>query len=204
MPEITTLVFMRRVKSRILFEQMLGRATRTCDKFVKDHFEIYDPVGVYESLEPVSTMKPVVVNPTVTFTQLLDGLEVIEEENQVRNQVNQIIAKLQRKKRDMDHHTLEQFTEMSGGMEPSEFIADVEEQEPGAAKERLLKHYEMFRMLQESKGKRARSVVVSTDADKLISHERGYGEHESRRPEDYLDEFSDYIRTNLNEIADAG
>lgn len=200
-PEITTLVFMRRVKSRILFEQMLGRATRTCDKFVKDHFEIYDPVGVYESLEPVSTMKPVVVNPTVTFTQLLDGLEVIEEENQVRNQVNQIIAKLQRKKRDMDHHSLEQFTEMSGGMEPSEFIADVEEQEPGAAKERLLKHYEMFRMLQESKGKRARSVVVSTDADKLISHERGYGEHESRRPEDYLDEFSDYIRTNLNEIA---
>ena len=29
-PEITTLVFMRRVKSRILFEQMLGRATRLC------------------------------------------------------------------------------------------------------------------------------------------------------------------------------
>lgn len=36
-PEITTLVFMRRVKSRILFEQMLGRATRLCDKFAKDH-----------------------------------------------------------------------------------------------------------------------------------------------------------------------
>ena len=200
-PEITTLVFMRRVKSRILFEQMLGRATRICDKLGKDHFEIYDPVGVYASLEPVSTMKPVVVNPTVTFTQLLDGLEVIEEENQVQNQVNQIIAKLQRRKRSMDRNTLEQFTEMSGGMEPSQFIADVEEQEPMAAKERLLKHYEIFQMLQESKVKKIRSVVVSTDADRLISHERGYGENESRRPEDYLDEFSDYIRTNLNEIA---
>jgi len=63
-PEITTLVFMRRVKSRILFEQMLGRATRLCPAIHKTHFEIYDPVGVYDSLQDVSTMKPVVTNPT--------------------------------------------------------------------------------------------------------------------------------------------
>lgn len=37
-PEITTLVFMRRVKSRILFEQMLGRATRLCPEIHKTHF----------------------------------------------------------------------------------------------------------------------------------------------------------------------
>lgn len=53
-PEITNLVFLRRVKSRILFEQMLGRATRLCPKIHKTHFEIYDPVGVYESLEAVN------------------------------------------------------------------------------------------------------------------------------------------------------
>ena len=45
-PEINTLVFMRRVKSRILFEQMLGRATRLCPGIKKTHFEIHDPVGV--------------------------------------------------------------------------------------------------------------------------------------------------------------
>ena len=39
-PEITTLVFMRRIKSRILFEQMLGRATRLCPAIGKTHFEI--------------------------------------------------------------------------------------------------------------------------------------------------------------------
>jgi type I restriction enzyme R subunit len=49
-PEITALVFMRRVKSRILFEQMMGRATRLCPEIHKTHFEIFDPVGVYESL----------------------------------------------------------------------------------------------------------------------------------------------------------
>ena len=40
---LTNLVFLRRVKSRILFEQMLGRATRLCPKIHKTHFEIYDP-----------------------------------------------------------------------------------------------------------------------------------------------------------------
>lgn len=96
-PEITNLVFLRRVKSRILFEQMLGRATRLCPKIHKTHFEIYDPVGVYESLEAVNTMKPVVANPSASFGQLLDGLEVLEDKKQVEYQIDQIIAKLQRK-----------------------------------------------------------------------------------------------------------
>lgn len=39
-------------------------------------------------------MKPVVVNPTATFTQLLEGLEVLTDEKEVQNQINQIIAKL--------------------------------------------------------------------------------------------------------------
>ena len=65
--DIHTLIFMRRVKSRILFEQMLGRATRLCPEIGKSHFEIYDPVGVYESLEPVNTMKPVVQNGSAEF-----------------------------------------------------------------------------------------------------------------------------------------
>ncbi|WP_458401090.1 type I restriction-modification system endonuclease, partial [Mailhella sp.] len=49
-PEITRLVFMRRVKSRILFEQMLGRATRLCPDIRKTHFEVYDAVGIYATL----------------------------------------------------------------------------------------------------------------------------------------------------------
>ena len=74
-PEITTLVFLRRIKSRILFEQMLGRATRLCPAIHKDAFDIYDPVGTYASLEKVSNMKPVAANPKETFAKLLDGLE---------------------------------------------------------------------------------------------------------------------------------
>ncbi len=91
-PEITTLVFMRRIKSRILFEQMMGRATRLCPEIGKTHFEIYDPVGVYDSLAPVNTMKPIVANPTATFGDLLKGLETLPTEEQLKNQIEIIVA----------------------------------------------------------------------------------------------------------------
>lgn len=74
-PSITNLVFLRRVKSRILFEQMLGRATRLCPEIHKRVFQIYDPVGVYDSLAPLTSMKPVVANPSQTMTQVLDHME---------------------------------------------------------------------------------------------------------------------------------
>lgn len=198
-PEISTLVFMRRVKSRILFEQMMGRATRLCPEIHKTHFEIYDPVGVYDSLEPVSTMKPVVANPSASFTQLLDGLDTLKEEQQVQNQINQIIAKLQRKKRNMDSKTMEHFISMSGGLDPTQFISDIRNKKPEEAKQRLLDCYEMFKLLQETKANGGRPVVISDAEDELISHERGYGS--SSKPDDYLDAFAHYVTANLNEIA---
>jgi type I restriction enzyme R subunit len=79
-PAICNLVFLRRVNSRILYEQMLGRATRRCDEIGKEVFEIYDAVRLYEGIAPVSTMKPVVVNPNISFTQLVDELDTVEHE----------------------------------------------------------------------------------------------------------------------------
>ena len=198
-PEVTTLVFMRRVKSRILFEQMMGRATRLCPSIHKTHFEIYDPVGVYDSLEPVNTMKPVVTNPTTTFTQLLDGLEEVEDKDVIQAQINQIIAKLQRKKRRMDDKTMEQFISMTDGMDPTQFIIDIEKRNPEDAKKRLLAYREMFAYIQQTKANGGNPVVISDEKDILTGHTRGYGN--SDKPEDYLDAFSEYVMTHMNEIA---
>ena len=42
-PDLEYIVFMREVKSRILFEQMVGRGTRKGEKFTdKDHFTVFD------------------------------------------------------------------------------------------------------------------------------------------------------------------
>ena len=108
-PEITKLVFMRRIKSRILFEQMLGRATRLCPEIGKTHFEIYDPVGVYDSLAPVNTMKPVVNNVTTTIEDLYKGLEAFEDNDHIQNQLDLLFAKIQRKQKSLSQKTLENF-----------------------------------------------------------------------------------------------
>ena len=197
-PEITTLVFMRRVKSRILFEQMMGRATRLCPEIHKTHFEIYDPVGVYESLEEVNTMKPVVTNPSTTLGQLLDGLEVIEEDEQIQNQINQIVARMQRRKRNMSSERMEHFVSMTGGKDPTQVIQELQGLTPAEAKERLRTYAPAIRLMQEAKA-RPRPIVISTEEDELLSHTRGYGG--GVRPEDYLDAFAKYIKTNMNEIA---
>ena len=196
-PEITNLVFLRRVKSRILFEQMLGRATRLCPKIHKTHFEIYDPVGVYDSLDLVNTMKPVVANPSASFGQLLDGLEVLEDEKQIEYQIDQIIAKLQRKKRKLDSKTMEHFVSMTGGMDPTQFIQQLSQEPPQQARNLILAHRDLFELLGETRGG-GHPVVISDTPDELISHTRGYGA--GSRPEDYLDAFADYVKTHLNEV----
>lgn len=198
-PEITTLVFMRRVKSRILFEQMMGRATRLCPGINKTHFEIYDPVGVYESLEDVNTMKPVVSNPSTTFDDLLKGLEKLETEAQTKNQIDLILAKLQRKKRNMNNKSMAHFVNMSGGKNPTQFIEKINSMSVKEAKEFLLKNKELFVMLNEGGGNPGRPVVVSHQEDELISHTRGYGS--GLKPEDYLEEFKTFITNNMNKIA---
>jgi type I restriction enzyme R subunit len=197
--EITTLVFMRRVKSRILFEQMLGRATRLCPEIGKTHFEIYDPVGVYESLEPVNTMKPVVQNESATFDDLLHGLETLDGEDQLKNQIDMIIAKIQRKKRNLSEQALAHFVDLSGGLNPTQFVEKLVGMDVTEAKEHLLSLHAIFDVLENGGVPTRRPVVISDKEDELVSHTRGYGN--SRTPEDYLDEFDTFINTNINTIA---
>jgi type I restriction enzyme R subunit len=197
-PEITTLVFLRRIKSRILFEQMLGRATRLCPEIGKTHFEIYDPVGVYESLQPVNTMKPVVANNTASFEELIDGLEVLQTEEQKQNAIDIIIAKLQRKKRRLNAKGLEHFEILTGGKSPNEFIKELKEMGTEKAEEQLLKNRKLFELLNEGAYKPANPVVISTKEDELVSHTRGYGK--AQKPEDYLEEFKKFIEENKDKI----
>ena len=178
-PAIDTLVFMRRVKSRILFEQMLGRATRLCPDIGKTHFRIFDAVDVYNALELVSEMKPVVANHTETFAQLLERLESLDDDKAVQNLVNQIIVKLRRR--------------------PDEQLKDVIDTlktlPAQDAKAFLLSHADAL----QEKISRGREFVISEHEDRLTAHERGFGE--GKRPQDYLDEFTKFIADNRNEIA---
>lgn len=199
-PEITTLVFMRRVKSRILFEQMLGRATRLCPKINKTHFEIYDPVGVYDSLEEVNTMQPVSADPKTTFVQLLNGLEVLEDEAHIKNAVAQIIAKLQRVKRRLTKEEVNEFKDLAAGLTVEGFIQKIESLPAAEARNTLLMEASLLEMLDDKHGHGGYTKVISDKQDKFLIRERGFGKNE-QRPEDYLEAFEDFVKNNVNKIA---
>ena len=178
-PAIDTLVFMRRVKSRILFEQMLGRATRLCSDIGKTHFRIFDVVGVYDALEPVSEMKPVVANHTETFAQLLDRLKTLDDDKAIQNLVNQIIVRLRRRN----------FDDTA-----KEFIDTLKTLTAQDAKAFLLSHADAL----QERISRGREFVISEHEDFLTAHERGFGE--GKQPQNYLDEFTKFIEDNRNEV----
>ena len=195
--EIVNLVFLRRIRSRILFEQMLGRATRLCPEIGKTHFEIYDAVGVYKALEPVSTMKPVVVNPTATFDDLVDGIDNLESDKARRNQVDIIIAKILRNKNKMPDEHREHFKSLAEGESPESFVEKLRLMPIDQAVETVKKSREAFGYVRGVHQERTK--FISDAKDEITSHERGYGD--ATKPEDYLKEFRDFIDIHMNEIA---
>ena len=217
-PEIVNLVFMRRIKSRILFEQMLGRATRLCPAIGKTNFEIYDPVGVYESLQDVSNMKPVVTNPSTTFENLLDGLAVAKTDDEKAYLIDTIIAKLQRKRSNVSEKALAQFLYLTGGQNIDSFAKSIRNnnvKRPAAVSEtmsvslvpstemsdlvdNIIKNKEAFLILDRDKVHHKRPVVIDNHSDEVVERTRGYGE--GQKPEDYLEAFKEFISTNLNTI----
>lgn len=200
-PEITKIVFMRRIKSRILYEQMLGRATRLCPKINKTHFDIYDAVDLYSYLDDFSAMKPVVPNPSVTFDELFKGYEEVEDEEHIKFINDQIIAKLQRVKRHMDETQINYFTINSNYDSVEDFIKAVKkcrDESEAACKELLLRKKDAFGAFNLEKTHEP-TLPISNKPDILKEVSRGYGK--GQKPEDYLESFASYLRANRNKIA---
>src|SRR5258708_15503016 len=96
-PAITNLVFVRRVNSRILYDQMIGRATRRCDEIGKEYFRIFDAVDIYANLQDVTDMRPVVVDPALSFATLVRDLQRASPDDDRGFVRDQIIVKLRQR-----------------------------------------------------------------------------------------------------------
>lgn len=96
-PAITNLVFVRRVNSRILYDRMIGRATRRCDEIGKTYFRIFDAVDIYARLQEMTDMRPVVVDPALTFATLVADLERADNDADRAFVRDQIVVKLRQR-----------------------------------------------------------------------------------------------------------
>ncbi len=196
-PEICNLVFLRRVNSRILFDQMLGRATRRCDEVGKETFRIFDAVRIYEALKDLTDMQPVVVNPAITFTQLAHELMSVTSDRDMALVRDQFIAKLQRKRWHLSEDVARDF-ETCAGTSPQALIAKLKTMPLPEIAAWFTKNPDLGEILDRQGERQSVPVFVSQHQDRLLGTERGYGA--GREPQDYLREFSDFIRSRGNGI----
>jgi type I restriction enzyme R subunit len=217
-PKIANLVFLRRVRSRILYEQMLGRATRLCPEIEKEVFRIFDAVDLYAALDPVNTMKPVVQSISIPLAQLFD--EITDEKSHrtpgssegrshADDVKDQIVVRIRGLLRRALKH-LKDRPELKDALDLLEAIAGVSLKDwPEALKKAdtakitaLIKATpQLIKLLQglQLGGSGGFAQVISTHDDELVSVESGYGK--ARKPEDYLDAFRQFIADNSNKIA---
>jgi type I restriction enzyme, R subunit len=200
-PEICNVVFLRRVNSRILFDQMLGRATRLCpeidDGGDKESFRVFDAVQIFEALQGMTAMQPVVVNPNITFAQLSQELASVKDDDARSLVRDQFLAKLQRKKRHLSDDAAKDF-EARTGMPPDAFIQKLHGMALADVAAWFTQNPELGEIL-DRKGNGPRDpIFVSDHEDKFREASRGYGN--GKKPEDYLHEFTDFVRNHGNTI----
>lgn len=199
-PAISNIVFLRCTKSRILFDQMIGRATRLCKDMLgdgqdKEYFHIYDAVGVYAALQDHTDMKPVVASPQTSFAQLVGYLNTEADEVVLEEVREQLVAKLRRKKRTIEEKWSATFEQIAGA-EP-EAVADHLLNAPiDEVKLWFADRPSMTRQLDRVRF--GSNVLVSEHADSLVSVERGYGD--AQKPEDYLESFRVFLAENAETL----
>jgi type I restriction enzyme, R subunit len=194
-PPIVNLVFLRMVSSRILFEQMKGRATRRCDKIGKEAFRIYDAVNVCISMRHVSTMEPIVQNPSISFRQLAQELRQTDRLPEAQQLVcDQFVAKLQRRARGLSEEQREVFAERVGkGV--AEIATAMRHWSPLQLREWLGNHAWISEWLDAVRTGKGNRMVISEHEDALVSVEPGYGS-----ADDYLTSFTEWVRSHSNTV----
>lgn len=200
-PAVTNLVFLRRVRSRILYEQMLGRGTRLCDDLPegKTAFRIFDAVNLYAALLPHSEMRPVVTQPKVKFAQLAAELHTLTDGN-ARNEVyDQFLAKLRAKRRVLESNDVNlDGCEKLTGMTPKKFVEHMASLSPEKARDWFQTHPKVPEFLDLARLAPDR-VFLSSHADEVVQIEHGYGAN-GQQPGDYLESFRKFVNENADTI----
>ncbi len=221
-PSICNLVFMRKVRSRILYEQMKGRATRLCEKVGKTAFKIYDAVDLYRTLAPVDTMKPVVVRPTVELHTLVNEITDSETYKKIEadgrsfaeHSHDQLVTKVQRiinhasysrdKSPDVEQamKRLDELCQHRAGCDFVDFGRTLKSKgarQTGEVFSSPSKLVERLEQLKKTINQLRKDPIFTDIDDELIELRSAYSEYET--PEDFLEAFDALVSANANQQA---
>lgn len=198
-PPICNLIFLRRVNSRILYDQMIGRATRRCDEIGKEVFKIYDAVGVTEIMAKEDVMKPVAPSPTKKFVDLNEEIQILEDEYLIETKVDRIIAKMQRKVRTLNEAQLEKFEQLSGNKTATDFGLKLKSTAFQQIKNTIDDYQDLWDYLDREKGRNVGyGMLYSEHQDEVEDVFHAY--HNNLKPKDYIESFVSYVKNNINAV----
>ena len=203
--DLEFLVFLRFVKSRILFEQMLGRGTRKGDRFAPDksHFTVFDCFDgtLFEYFRQATAMT---VEPpereSRTIAQVVD--DVWQNRDRDYN-VRCLVRRLQRIEKEMSGDAREMFAAFIPGGNLAGFASQLPSllRNDFAGTMSLVRN-ESFQDLLTNYPRPQRTFVVAYETQDTVSSQwliRDGAGHEYK-PEDYLAAFARFVRENAAQI----
>jgi type I restriction enzyme R subunit len=200
-PALENIVFLRPVKSRILFEQMMGRGTRRCDQINKTHFTVFDAVGVLEYFAQASgfTADPP-AKPTWSIAEVIQAIYDNEDRDY---HVRVLVQRLQRIAKDVSGEGRARFKLFIPDGDVAAFARDLPRaiDENWAATIKTLLNQD-FQDLLVNYPRTRRPFLYAESAEDYVAS--GYlirlADGQWVRPDDYLVAFEQYVRENPDHI----
>ncbi|MFP5265570.1 MAG: type I restriction-modification enzyme R subunit C-terminal domain-containing protein [Blastocatellia bacterium] len=201
-PALEFIVFLRPVKSRILWEQMLGRGTRLCSGINKTHFTIFDCFDgtLIKYFKDVSNFK--IEPPRKEPTPLPQVIENIYNNVEQSYHVGLLVKRLRRIEKNMTGKAREEFSRFIADGDMGKFAGNL----PASIKNdftqtlKLLRNSEFQALLLNYERARDK-FTVAYEAQDVVTSQRiaRFGNYE--KPEDYLEAFSSFVKDNSDKIA---
>jgi len=201
-PALEFLVFLRPVKSRILWEQMLGRGTRLCPEIQKTNFTVIDGFDgtLIEYFRNASAFK--IEPPTKTPTPLPEVIENIYQNVDRQYFTNLLVKRLQRIDKKMTGKAREEFADFIPDGDVGKFASELPNNIAGSFNTTLaLLRNQKFQNLLLNYEKAEKIFLVSYEDHDEVSSERVEHFGTYQKPEEYLEAFSKFVRENASSVA---
>ena len=201
-PKIENIVFLRPVQSRILFEQMMGRGTRRCDEIHKSHFTVFDCFNgslleYFRKTTGITAEAP--AKQTRTIREIVQA--IADNEDREYN-IGVLSKRLHRISKNITQEGRLQF-EYILGCDIAEFSQTLHKRLEHKWSETIkILQSDTFLDLCEDYPRPQKTFVRAETAEDQVYSRIIFRAKDGRElgPQDYLQEFEKFIRTNPQHI----
>jgi type I restriction enzyme, R subunit len=200
-PALENIVLLRPVRSRILFEQIMGRGTRLCPEIFKTKFTVFDCVGALEYFANASafTDEPP-GKSTRTLAQIIDDIYG----NRDRDfNAKLLVRRLQRIAKNVSAEGRKEFERWIRDGDISAFATELSDsiETRWAEWMALLRNPDFQHLLEHYPRAKPYFIIAESVTDQV---ESGYlirtRDGKAVRPEDYLLAFETFVRENPEHV----